>query len=482
MLEENEGPSEPIVRYNSSSLSVNFTYENNEWWLDSGANVHVCSDRSFFKNYQNSSGGSVILGNNSTAQILGIGDVELKMTSGKVLILKDVRYVPEVRRNLISGSSLVQLGYKIVLESNRVIISKNNVFIGKGYVCDGLFKLNNVSSLNKISKVFNVETSDIWHKRLGHINMKKIRRMMDLGLVPSAPVDFKSKCEDCVQAKQPRKPYKSVERKTQVLELIHSDVCDSNRPPTRGGNKYFVTFIDDCSKYCYIYLIKSKDEVFDKFKVYKSEVENQLERKLKRLRSDRGGEYTLSALKNFCEVNGIIHEVTPPYSPQSNGVAERKNRTLMDMVNSMLLSSGLPENLWGEAILSASFILNRIIIKDKEKTPYEIWKGRVPNLKILKVWGCLAKVGIPNPKRKKIGPKTIDTVFVGYAQNSSANRFLVINSEVSGISNNTIIESREATFFEDIFPFKTRIQKQTIYSPISYEKPFTDTSIDDSQF
>ena len=115
----------------------------------------------FFKNYQNSSGGSVILGNNSTAQVLGIGDVELKMTSGKVLLLKDVRYVPEVRRNLISGSSLVQLGYKIVLESNRVIISKNNVFIGKGYVCDGLFKLNNVSSLNKISKVFNVETSDI---------------------------------------------------------------------------------------------------------------------------------------------------------------------------------------------------------------------------------------------------------------------------------------------------------------------------------
>ena len=100
-----------------------------------------------------------------------------------------------MRRNLISGSSLVQLGYKIVLESNRVIISKNNVFIGKGYVCDGLFKLNNVSSLNKISKVFNVETSDIWHKRLGHINMKKIRRMMDLGLVPSALVSFKHKCE-----------------------------------------------------------------------------------------------------------------------------------------------------------------------------------------------------------------------------------------------------------------------------------------------
>ena len=120
-------------------------------------------------------------------------------------------------------------------------------------------------------------------------------------------------------------------------------MCDSSRPSTRAGNKYFVTFIGDFSRYCYVYLIKTKDEVFNKFKTYKTEVENQLEK----LRSDRGGEYTLNDLSTFCEEHGIIHEVTPPYSPQSNGIAERKNRTLMDMVNSMLISSDLPENLWG---------------------------------------------------------------------------------------------------------------------------------------
>ena len=152
-----------------------------------------------------------------------------------------------------------------------------------------------------------------------------------------------------------------------------------------------MTFIDDCSRFCYIYLIKTKDEVFEKFKFYKVEVENQLDKRIKILRSDRGGEYTSYSLNSFCEEQGIIHEITPPYSPQSNGIAERKNRTLLDMVNAMLLSSGLSENLWGEAILSACFIQNRVPIKGFDKTPYEIWKKRTPNLKILKVWGVLQR-------------------------------------------------------------------------------------------
>ena len=170
-----------------------------------------------------------------------------------------------------------------------------------------------------------------------------------------------------------------------MLELVHSDVCDSNDVLTRGGKRYFITFIDDFSKYCYVYLVNHKSELFDKFKVYKTEVENQLERKIKILRSDRGGEYTSLDMSNFCEMHGIIHEVTPPYAPQSNGIAERKNRTLLDMVNAMLVSSGLPSNMWGEALYSACHILNRVPYKNFEKTPYELWRKREPNLKYLKV-------------------------------------------------------------------------------------------------
>ena len=173
------------------------------------------------------------------------------------------------------------------------------------------------------------------------------------------------------------------------------------------------------------------------------------------VRSDRGGEY-VEPFSEFCAQHGIIHEVTPPYSPQSNVVAERKNRTLKDMMNAMLISSGLPQNMWGEAILSANYLLNKVSRKKEDKTPYELWKGREPSYKYLKVQGCLAKMLIPTPKKMKIGPKTIDCIFINYAQNSKAYRFLVYESKNTDIHKNTIMESRNASFFEHVFPCKSK--------------------------
>ena len=158
------------------------------------------------------------------------------------------------------------------------------------------------------------------------------------------------------------------------LDLIHSDICDLKFVQTRGGNKYFITFVDDSTKYCYV-LLKSKDEVIDKFVLYKHEVENQLNKKIKVLRSDRGGEYE-SPFIDVCAQHWIIHETTTPYSSLSNGVAERKNRTLKEMMNAMLISFGLPQNIWGETILSVNYLLNKVPKKKAEKTPYELWRGR----------------------------------------------------------------------------------------------------------
>ena len=136
-----------------------------------------------------------------------------------------------------------------------------------------------------------------------------------------------------------------------------------------------MTFTNDHSTFCY--LLKFKDKVLDWFKVYKVEAENQLEKKIKILRSDRGGEYTSNDMTEFCQEHDIIHEVTASYTPQSNGVAERKNRTLMDMVNCMLLNSGAPENLWGEALLSACFILNRVSQRDSTLFHINVGKGEL---------------------------------------------------------------------------------------------------------
>ncbi|KAL8089042.1 hypothetical protein AgCh_038706 [Apium graveolens] len=320
-----------------------------EWWTDTGATRHVCSDKAIFSSLKASDAGEKLyMGNSATSTKEGEGTVILKMTSGKNLTLKNVLYVPDIRKNLVSGSLLNKHGFGIVIESDKVILSKSGMFVGKGYLTDGLFKLNVMSVKDdnemKNSSAYLLESPNLWHARLGHVNYNTLRRLSAKEYIPKLTIDSKHKCETCVEEKLTRSSFKRVERNTKVLDLIHSDICDLKFAPTRGGNKYFITFIDDCTKYCYVYLLKSKDEAIDKFKIYKEEVETQQTEKIKTIRSDCGGEY-VEPFGEFCSQHGIIHEVTAPYSPQSNSVAERKNRTLKEMMNAMLISSGLPQSM-----------------------------------------------------------------------------------------------------------------------------------------
>ena len=164
------------------------------------------------------------------------------------------------------------------------------------------------------------------------------------------------------------------------------------KPKERGGYLYFVTFTDDFSRYGYLYLMRHKSENFEMFKAFKNEVQNQLGKTIKALRSDRGGEYMSQEFTDYLSECEIISQLTPPGTPQWNGVSERRNRTLLDMVRSMMSQVSLPVSFWGYAVETAAFILNRTPSKSVEKTPYELWTGRVPNLSFLKIWGCDAYV------------------------------------------------------------------------------------------
>ena len=352
-------------------------------------------------------------------------------------------YVPSLRRNLLSRS------LKIILEGDKVVLTKNGVFVGKGYLSNGLFVLNTAfMNANVSSSAYITESIDLWHGRLGHANFASIRKLKDLKLINACELHETGKCLVCVESKCVKKPYKPVmTRSTELLELIHSDLADFRNTPSRGGKNYYVYIVDDFSKYTKIYLIKTKDEASSMFMKFKAESENQLGKRIKRLRLDKGGEYSDRTLKEYCESNGIIHEFIAPYLSQQNGIAERKNRTLKEMMNAMLLSSGLSDNMWGEAVLSVCFVLNRVPHRKLDKTSYELWKGYGPNLNYLKVWGCLAKVPFSALKKSTVGSKTFDCIFIGYAQNSVAYRFMCLNDK-------SINESRDAEFFEHVLSLK----------------------------
>ncbi|GKE59199.1 retrotransposon protein, putative, ty1-copia subclass, partial [Tanacetum coccineum] len=194
------------------------------------------------------------------------------------------------------------------------------------------------------------------------------------------------------------------------IEMSCSNTNDSSIPcriMSRQGANYFVTFTDDFSRYGYVYLLKHKHEVFETFKVFQKEVENQLEKTIKSLRSDCSGEYMSQEFLDHLKEHWIISHRTPPNTPQHNGVLERRNRTLLDMVCSMMSQTTLPKSFWDYAPESVARILNMVPTKKVDKTPYEIWHGQAPKMSYLKVWGREALVKRNTlTKPKKLEPRS----------------------------------------------------------------------------
>nr|GEY70177.1 zinc finger, CCHC-type [Tanacetum cinerariifolium] len=261
-----------MVEHNNSSRANGSNTKGSEgtdddvaWWVDSGATVHVCKDRCWFKTYKSLNDGSILhMGNESTALVHGRGCVDL------------------------------------------------SVLIGFGYLSNHMFMLNIVS--DNIGPTFmstsKLNDSILWHAKLGHVHFKRMQDMSKDRLILAFDMDTE-KCKTCMMNKITKKPFQNVKRKTQVLELIHNDLCDLHATPSLGNKKYFVTFIDDAFRFCYVYLLHSKDEALDKFKVIKTEVKLQQESLIKRFRTDRGGEY-IDTL--YFQSVGIIHETTALYS------------------------------------------------------------------------------------------------------------------------------------------------------------------------
>ncbi|KAK1699466.1 hypothetical protein QYE76_016163 [Lolium multiflorum] len=359
------------------------------------------------------------VGNGSKVNVIAVGTLPLHLPSGLVLSLNNCYYVPALSMNIISGSCLMQDGYSFKSENNGCSIFMNNIFYGRAPQKNGLFLLDLDSSNTHIHNIdakrikLNDNSTYMWHCRLGHIGVKRMKKLHTDGLLESLDFESLDRCEACLMGKMTKTPFSGMmERATDLLEIIHTDVCGPMSVASRGGYRYVLTFTDDLSRYGYIYLMKHKSETFEKFKEFQSEVENQRNKKIKFLRSDRGGEYLSYEFGMHLKKCGILSQLTPPGTPQRNGVSERRNRTLLDMVRSMMSLTDLPLSFWSYALETAAFTLNRAPSKSVETTPYELWFNKKPKLSFLKVWGCEAYVKKLQPD--KLEPKAEKCVFIGY--------------------------------------------------------------------
>jgi hypothetical protein len=222
--------------------------------------------------------------------------------------------------------------------------------------------------------------------------------------------------------KEHQEPFPKRDSKAEgVLELIHSYVCGPMPSTSISGYVYYVSFIDDYSHKTWVYFLKSKDEVFGKFKEFKALIENLFKRKIKILRSDNGGEYTSKEFVKFCKDVEIKRELTTPYNPQQNGVVERKNITIMEAVKTMIQDQDLPMHLWEEATRTMVYVQNRLSHSALGfKTPEEMFSRKNPEVSHLKIFGCPLFVHIQKEKRTKLDPSRKKGIFVGYYEVSKA--------------------------------------------------------------
>ncbi|WVY90570.1 hypothetical protein V8G54_036084 [Vigna mungo] len=453
--------------YVSVSFEANIIeVPNNTWWLDSGATTHVSNIMQGFLSIQpiKRTEKYLYMGNKMKARIEGIGTYRLILDTGYCLNLEKCLYVPGCARNLISVAKLDCLGFNFKIENGIFHLYKLSYYYGSGTLMDGLYRLN--LDVDFSESLFNVEhvvdrnssagnecSAFLWHKRLGHISKERMLRLVKNEILPQLDFDDWDVCIDCIKGKQTKHISKNpATRSSQLLELIHTDICGPFDTKSWNGEKYFISFIDDFSRYCYIYLLHEKSQSVNALEVFINEVERQLDRKVKVVRSDRGGEYygktdesgqCPGPFAKYLESRGICAQYTMPGTPQQNGVAERRNRTLMDMVRSMLSHSNIPLSLWMYSLKTALYLVNRVPSKAVSKTPYELWTGRKPSLRHLHVWGCPAEVRLYNPHEKKLDARTISGYFIGYPEKSKGYRFYCPNHSTR------IVESGNARFIEN---------------------------------
>lgn len=422
-----------------------------EWIIDSGATSHMTNNSTWMKNIKEDTVENVTIANNSKMEVGISGDVEVMLKNGKQrknVIIRDVLHVPKLCTNLLSVSSLVNKGLTVKFDSSGCTI-KNDIggLIAAGSLENGMFKLNQAKSNAMSITTKNYSESKLWHRRFGHVGRTKFTKIKDIfpDVIKCDNLDKDELCVICEKGKQSKKPFKrSDTRSSNVLELVHSDVCGPMNVDSFGGSKFFLTFIDDYSHKSFVFMIKQKSEVFEKFKEFKSLAETQTGRKIKILRTDGGSEYIGKEFIKLFKRSGIMHQTTTAYTPQQNGVAERLNRTLAEKARCMLIDANLSVKFWAEAINTAAYIINRIPCRStaENKTPEELWSGIRPRISHLKVFGCQVMVHIPKQKRKKFDAKSNECIMVGYSDTSKAYRVFDPVTE-------KVIVSRDVTFIEN---------------------------------
>ncbi|KAI5343245.1 hypothetical protein L3X38_011121 [Prunus dulcis] len=308
------------------------------WYLDSGCSNHMIGREDVLIDIDRNVIAKVAMGTGQLVDVIGKGSLMVETKMGRKYI-EEVLLVSGLKENLLSVGQMMKHGYFLIFGDNKAEVyddcSLSNLVARVHMKGNRSFPLKLQTDLHVALTASISQSTLLWHRRMGHLNLQSLKLLQNEDMVLGLP-EIKitnTVCEGCTFGKHCRKafPKEATNRATTPLELVHTDVCGPMQTVTKAGNRYFLTFIDDCTRMCWIYFLRCKYEVFTVFKRFRATVELQSGYKVKKLRSDRGGEYTSNEFNKFCDEMGMERQLTVAYSPQQNGVAERKNRTIVEI-------------------------------------------------------------------------------------------------------------------------------------------------------
>lgn len=405
-----------LVAYMSSGNS-----EVTPWYFDSGCSRHMTGAKQVLTTYNEINGGKVTFGDGGKGNVRGIGHVK----DPEQPDLVNVYYVEGLKANLISISQLCDEGLKVIFTKTdcQAIDSVGNVIL------EGIRSGNNCYMWKPPNKCMSASESqlDLWHKRMGHMNVNGLQRIVKANVVRGVPKLEESSgsiCKACCQGKQIKVQHKQVKEITskRVLELIHMDLMGPIQTESIGGRRHIYVLVDDFSRFTWVRFLREKSETFQSFKMLALELSNE-KGSITQVQSDHGGEFENQAFDQFLQEQGIRRQFAAPRTPQENGIVERKNRTLQETARAMMHYNNVETRFWAEAVSTACYIINRVYVKPGTKTtPYEIWRGKTPNLSHLHIFGCTCYILNDREHLGKFDSRSDEGVFLGYSTQSMAYR------------------------------------------------------------
>ncbi|XP_028957459.2 uncharacterized protein [Malus domestica] len=362
----------------------------NKWYFDSGCSRHMTGDKRWFQSFSDKKvRGTVTFGDGKKAKVLGEGTVK----APGLPALHNVLLVESLTANLMSISQLCDVFGKAIFDEIECIVSTKT---GEKVICGPRSDDNCYCAMaNGLNVCYRVENNitNLWHRRLGHMNFRdliKISKKEYVRGLPTLSGKQEGVCGDCQIGKQTKSSHSptNFSSTSKPLELMHMDLVGPMQTLSLGGKKYILVLVDDFTRFTWVAFLHDKSEAFKSFTVLCMKIQNEKHDNIIRLRTDHGTEFENHFFSEFCDEHGIAHEFSAPITPQQNGVVERKNRVLLDMSRVMLNSANLAKHFWAEAICSACYTANRVYLRPKSKaTPYELWKGKKPNVSHLRVFG-----------------------------------------------------------------------------------------------